>query len=126
MATVAALFGSQAEATKALDALAESQFEDVETTVYEPSQLAGDAGNAISGVETSAADTLRAGVVSSAAGEIAEGLLADLDDEEVSDYFVREVKEHGAILVVANVDDERATALEQFFQDQGGRTTEED
>lgn len=126
MATVAALFGSQAEATKALDALVETQFEDVETTVYEPSQLAGEAGDAISGLETSAADTLRGAVVTSAAGEIAEGLIGDLDDEEVSDYFVREVKERGAILVVANVDDERAGALEQFFQEQGGQTAEED
>ena len=35
MATVASLFGSQAEATEALDALAESEFADVDTRVFE-------------------------------------------------------------------------------------------
>lgn len=125
MATVAALFSSQAEATKALDAMAGTEFEDVETTVYEREQMTDDTAEAPSEVQIATAPSVRSGVIPTNIGEVVDEPISELSDPAVSDYFVRKVEDGGASLVVANVDDERADALEQFFRDHGGQTTEE-
>jgi len=125
MATVAALFGSQGEATKALDAMAGTQFEDVETTVYDQEKVTDEGGEGAPEVRVAMAPSLRGGVLSTSLGEIVNKPIGELSDPAVSDFFVREVKKRGATLIVATVDDERADALEQFFDEHGGRTTEE-
>lgn len=125
MATVAALFSTKAEATKALDAIAGTEFEDVETTVYEQEQMTGDTAEGPSEVQIATAPSVRSGVIPTNIGEVVNKPIGELSDPAVSDYFVRKVEEDGASLVVAAVDDERADALEKFFREHGGRTTEE-
>lgn len=125
MATVAALFSSQAEVTKAIDAMAGTEFEDVETTVYEGERVTegGSGGPPEVGIATT--PSVRSGVISTNIGDIVNKPIGELSDPAVSDYYVREVERRGAALVVASVDDERADALESFFAEQGGQTTEE-
>lgn len=125
MATVAALFSSQAEATKALDAMAGTEFEDVETTVYDSGEVTGDGGNGAAEVRIAAAPSVRGTVIPTNIGDVVNRPIDELRDPAVSEYFVREVEERGATLVVAAVDDERADDLERFFREQGGQTTEE-
>lgn len=125
MATVAALFSSQAEATKALDAMAGTEFEDAETVVYEPEEVSDTGAEAPADVRVATAPSVRSGVLPTNLGDIINKPIGELNDPAVSDYFVREVERRGATLVVAEVDDERADALEQFFDEQGGQTTEE-
>lgn len=125
MATVAALFGSQAEATKALDAMAGTEFEEVETTVYDQGKVTDTGVEGAPEVRVATAPSVRSGVLPTTLGDIVNKPIGELSDPAVSDYFVREVEKRGATLVVATVDDERADALESFFDEQGGRTTEE-
>lgn len=125
MAIVAALFGSQAEATKALDAMVKTEFEDAETTVYEGAEITGDRGDGAPEVELATAPSVRSGVIAGDIGDVVNKPIGELKDPAVSDYFVREVKKRNAALVVADVDADHADDLEAFFRQQGGQTTEE-
>lgn len=112
MATVTSLFGTQLEATRALDALASSPFAGVDTRVYEPEHD--------DNVGVPAAGTLLGELVAPFAD-------AELDDigEEEREFFIRGYRDGGTV-VVATVDDDQARELEQFFAHHGGRTSKED
>lgn len=125
MATVAALFGSQEEATKALDAMAGTEFEDVETTVYEPEEMTSKGDEGAPEVQIAAHPSVRGGVIPSNIDEVINKPIGELSDPAVSDYFAREVEQRGATLVVADVEEERVDDLERFFREHGGQTTEE-
>jgi hypothetical protein len=117
MATVASLFGSQAKATEALDALADSEFADVDTRVFEnvgPNPAEPDVG----AVPHLASSRLSA-VLDPRTGEWFE----DLDDNE-ADFFIQQVRS-GGVLLLAKVEARRAGALESFLHEQGGQTAEE-
>lgn len=117
MATVASLFGSQAEATEALDELAETEFADVETRVFEevgPNPTEPDVG---------AIPHLGSGRLSGALDPGVGEWFSDLDDKE-AEFFTQRVRS-GGVLVMAKVEDERAGALETFLREHGGRTTED-
>ena len=119
MTTVATLFSSQAEATAALDAMASTEFEDVETRVYQ-----GDVADDVGEVQPAGLPSPGSDLAGASPQAVLDSRLADLDDEELSDFFVEAVEEGGAVLIVADVDDERADALAAFFRDQGGRTAQ--
>lgn len=112
MATVASLFGTQQEATRALDALASSPFADVDTHVYEP-ELDEDTEVPIAGT-----------VLGDLVAPFADTELDDLDEEE-REYFARGYHDGGTV-VVASVDDDEAAELQRFFAEHGGRTSKED
>ena len=117
MATVASLFGSQAEATAAMDALAKSEFSDVETRIFEeagPNPAEPDVG----AVPHMGSARLSA-VLDPGVGEWFD----DLGDE-TAEFFIQRVRSGGTLLM-ARVEEERAAALEAFLQEQGGRTAEE-
>lgn len=118
MSTVAALFSSQAEASRAIDALAGTKFEDVETSVYE-----GDVADDLGEVRPAG---MLAGTGSNLGGAspqaILDNVLTGLDNEELSSYFIEAVETGQGVLLVADVDDEDALDLAAFFQKQGGRT----
>ncbi|HZD11630.1 MAG TPA: hypothetical protein VE553_09840 [Candidatus Binatia bacterium] len=121
MATIASLFESQDEATKALDALVRTEFEDLDYRVYDGSGAETATSARVIGLpvaEPNVGGEATAGILSSAGTE--------LDDEELSDYFMDAVERGNAVLVVADVDDDRADALESFFREYGGRTSEDD
>ena len=113
MMTVASLFGSQAEATEALDALAESQFEDVDVRVYEED------------VDADQVDLAPAAHPTAGGAAIVSAPLSGLQDEAISEYFVEAVESGQGVLVLAEVEEERAADLEAFFREQGGQTAEE-
>ena len=119
MSKVVSLFESQAEATRALDALHSSDYESIETEViehvreldYGGTGIVAPAPNASSGV---------AGAVT-----IPNPLQdADLDDEEAA-WFAEGVR-GGGVLVVAEVDDEAANSVKEILRDHGGRTYEKE
>lgn len=112
MATVASLFGTQLEATRALDALASSPFAGVETRVYEP--------ELDEGVDVPAAATVLGDLVV----PFADTEVGDLGEEE-REFFARGYRDGGTV-VVATVDDDQAAELERFFARHGGRTSKED
>jgi hypothetical protein len=111
MATVASLFADQAEATRALDAIADSPFAEVETRVIEP------ALDDTSGVDA----TLGGQVLQEIIAPFADTELTDLDDE-ARQWYAQGLRS-GGTLVVAKVENERAAELEQFFARFGGRTS---
>ena len=115
MAVVAGLFDSQAEASAALDALAETEFEDVTTEVYEQAPDPDD---------SNVAAVPDLGTSRILATPYAPDFLDELDEAERR-FFVQAVR-NGATLVVAEVDDEQAGALAAFFRERGGRTTAEE
>jgi hypothetical protein len=119
MAIVASLFDSDSEATAALDALADSKFHDIDTRVFN-----GDVPDEVGEARVLAipsASTNSAGVVPSA---VLDNWVTELDNEDLSDYFIDEVKKGHAVLVVAKVDEDDAADLEQFFKDHDGRVSE--
>jgi hypothetical protein len=119
MAIVASLFGSESEATTALDALADSEFHDVDTRVY-----SGDVPDEVGRVGAAAFPTASTNTAGVLPRGVLDNWITELDNEELSDYFVDEVKKGHAVLVVAKVDEDDAAALEQFFKEQGGRVSE--
>ena len=121
MATVASLFGSQAEATKALDALADSEFDDLETRVYE-----GDVADDVGEVQPAGAAAGPTPLAEASPQAVLDSRLTDLDNERLSDFFVEAVEQGRGVLVVADVDDDHADALAAFFRDHGGRTAADD
>lgn len=121
MATVASLFGSQAEASKAIDALADSGFTDVETRVYE-----GDVADDVGEVQPAGVPAGPTPVTGASPQAAMDNRLTDLDNEELSDFFVEAVEQGQGVLVVADVDDEQVDALTAFFQEHDGRTAVND
>jgi hypothetical protein len=119
MSTVTALFSSQAEASHAIDALAGTQFEDLETTVHE-GEVADDLG------EVRPAGLL-AGAGSNLGGAspqaVLDNALTGLDNEELSSYFIDAVENGQGVLVVAKVDDDVALDFAAFLQKLGGQTS---
>jgi len=119
MSKVVTLFESQAEATRALDALHSSDYENIETEViesvreldYRGTGIAAPAPNASTGV---------AGAVT-IPNPLAD---KDLDDEEAA-WFAEGVR-GGGVLVIAEVDDEAAGSVERILRDHGGRTYEKE
>ena len=116
MATVASLFGSQAEATEAIDALADSEFADVETRVFEE-------------VEPTAADPDVGAVPRLGSGRITGALapgtrewFEGMDDKAIE--FLMERVRSGGVLLMAKAEDERVDALESFLSEHGGKTAE--
>lgn len=120
MITVASLFESQAEATEALDALAESAFSEVEYRVYERDMVDEDDDVQVMGLPITEPSVGGAGPVAmtSSAG-------TSLQDEELAGFFRDAVESGSAVLVVAEVKDEQAEALGRFFREHGGRTSKE-
>lgn len=117
MATVASLFGSQAEVTEALDALAETEFADVETRVFE------EVGPNPTEPDVAAVPYLSSGRLSGALDAGLTEWFDDLGDKE-AEFLTQRVRS-GGVLVMAKVEDERAGALETFLREFGGRTAEE-
>jgi len=117
MVRIISLFGSQAEATRAVEALHASDFESIEIEVIENSRELdyGDTGivapapNASTGV---------AGAV--AIPDPLQDL--DLDDEEAA-WFAQGVR-GGGVVISAEVDEDDAGTVAQILRDHGGRTYE--
>lgn len=120
MITVASLFQSQAEATEAIDALADSAFSDVDYRVYEH-EMAREKGE----VQTIGLPTTEPGVGATGPAAIVSTTGTRLEDEGLAGFFRDAVEGGSAVLVVADVEEERAPGLERFFRRQGGRTAEE-
>lgn len=119
MSTVAALFPSQAEASRAIDALAGTQFEDAETTVYE-GDVADDVGEVRPAGLLAGAGT---GLGGASPQAVLDNVLTGLDNEELSSYFIDAVENGQGVLVVAKVDDDSALDFTAFLQSLGGRTS---
>lgn len=118
MSTIASLFDSQAEATEALDAMAESEFSDLDVRVYE-SDVPGDATEA----QPAAVPAPTASGPGAAVRWGTRGPLDDLEGIELPDLFIEAVEESQGVLVLAEVQEDRAEALQAFFDGHGGRTT---
>jgi hypothetical protein len=121
MTTVVSLFSSSKEATQAMDALMASEFEDADVRVYR-----GDVPDERGEVKVAGMPAGSTAVAGAGAAAVVDSEITDLGDEELSDFFVDQVEKRGATLVVAEVDDDRADALEAFFQEHGGQTTEDE
>ena len=120
MMTVASLFESQAEATKALDALPRSGFEDIDYRVYE-GNVADEGGQVVPVAFPNTQPDVGAVTPLAMVGDE----LSDIDDEGLADFFREAVKTGRAVLVVAEVEEDRATTLERFFREHGGRTAQD-
>lgn len=117
MATVAALFGTGAEATEALDALSDTPYAEVDLRVYEDET----ANNVVAVVPAGASRLGDGGPLAGSAVLIGFGdHFTDLDEGDVTDYLAESVA-NGATLVVAEVDDDKARGLAAFFDEHGGR-----
>lgn len=112
MTTVASLFESQQEATAALDALAQSEFADIPTEVYE------NGGEADEDTDVGAVPDPGTSRVLAAPYDV--DLIYGLDQEARS-YFLRKAQQ-GAVLVLADVEKERVDDLKAFFEEHGGQT----
>lgn len=120
MKTVASLFETQAEASEAIDALAGTGLEDVEYRVYERNVEAE--GTQVRAIGLPSAEPNIGG--SGAVGIFGDPG-SDLGDEGLADFFRDAVETGRAVLVVAEVEEDRADELERFFRDHGGRTSKE-
>lgn len=120
MKTVASLFDTQADAYVAVEALAGSPFEDVEYRVHEGNVPVEDAGVRVFGIPPTDSDMHGSGIAF-----FGEGVLDDLDDG-LARFLKEAVRSGEAVLVVAEVEEERADALEGFFREHGARTAQGD
>lgn len=121
MTTVASLFETQAEASEAIDALAGTGFEDIDFRVYERNVEAEGTDVRAIGLPTSEPNVGGSGAVG-----IFGGPGGEIDDEGLADFYRDAVESGEAVLVVADVEDDRADDLERFFREHGGRTSEQD
>lgn len=117
MATVASLFGSQAEATMAIDALAGSEFADVETRVIE--EVGANPAEPDVGAIPNLGSSRLSGVLDPGLGD----WFGDLDDETAG-FLARQVQSDG-VLLLAKVADDQVDTLESFLKEHGGLTAEE-
>lgn len=118
MSTVAALFSSQAEASEAIDALAGTRFEDVETTVYE-----GDVADDVGEVRPAGLPRTGSNLAGAGPQAVLDNVLTGLENEELSSFFVEAVESGQGVLLVAEVDEDDAGDLAAFLQKAGGRTS---
>lgn len=116
MLTIASLFESQAEATKALDAMAESEFSDVDVRVYE-SDVPDDSTDA----QPAAVPAPTASGPGAAVRWGTRGALDDLEGMELPNLFIEAVEEGQSVLVLVEVEEDRADGLQAFFDTHGGR-----
>lgn len=115
MPIIAALFDGQAEATQALDALAESRFADVETTVIEADSNEAEGPGFAAAIVPGTSSVPRAAVLFNVSP------LNELDIEE-QQFFVAGVRRGGVVVVAEAESDADATELAAFFAEHGGRT----
>lgn len=118
MVTIASLFDSQAEATKALDALNEKVSAEMDISVFEKPQEVGDREIVLAAVPYNQPASTSATAIPAAVSNL------DLDDEEAA-FFARGV-EGGGVLAVVEVDEEHEESIRQVLQEQGGRTFTQD
>ena len=122
MTKLASLFASQFDATRALDALNQYDFGDIEIEVVE----------GVAEAATRTDDVVPVVPVRYRQDTGLQGDTAflpylddmDLDDDE-AEFFRRGVR-HGGVLVLVEVDDDHGAAVEQLLRDHGGRTAEQD
>jgi hypothetical protein len=123
MTTIASLFESQAEATKALDALAAADIDDVDIRVIESEDEAsqGPSSGTIPALNPAQGPV---GAAAPAAGW--QGLImgSDLEEEE-ADFFIEGVRDGGVLVLVEDVDEEQEETVTQILRDNGGRTYEQ-
>jgi len=117
MATVASLFADQAEATRALDAMAHTPFAEVKTRVIEPELDDIDGLDDLDSV-------VGGGFFDRVLAPFAANEYPEID-EEAREWYAQGLRRGGTV-VVAVVDDDRATELERFFVEHGGRTAKND
>jgi hypothetical protein len=120
MATVASLFPSQAEASRAIDALAGTEFAAVAADVYE-----GDVADDVGEVRPMGIPTSGSNLGGASPRAILDNRLTGLNDEELSSYLIESVELRRGVLVVAEIEDNQAGALAAFFRSHGGRTSME-
>lgn len=122
MAVVASLFSSQAEASQAIDALAGTPFEDVEVNVYEEG-ISDDMSDVVVPFGTPGDGTALSGT---GPPLIFHQWLTEVGDEALSRFFLDAVENGQGVLLVADVNDERAEELRAFFKQAGGRVAVDD
>jgi hypothetical protein len=120
MATVASLFPSQAEASRAIDELAGTEFAGVAADVYE-----GDVADDLGEVPPMGIPAGGSNLGGASPRTILNSRLTGLKDEELSSYLIESVELGRGVLVVADVEDHQAGALAAFFRSHGGRTSTE-
>lgn len=121
MAKIASLFGSDADATRALDALARADYGEVETEVFDQAR----AGFRDDAVALSAyPSTSGGGVVGPGASSPWIDTDMGMDDDTVR-FFTDGVR-NGGVLVLVEVEDEQAAAVEQFLREHGGQAVSKD
>jgi len=117
MATVASLFGSQAEATRAIDALAGSEFADVETRVIE--EVGANPAEPDVGAIPHLGSSRLSGVLDPGLGD----WFGDLDDKTAE--FLAQRVQSGGVLLLAKVATDQVDALESLLKEYGGLTAED-
>jgi hypothetical protein len=111
MAIVASLFDTYDMAREALDALAEADFSQLQTEIYEPP---GEEGESLDPDDRSAIHTERI-----AGAPYNVDLFGGLEERDQTD-FMRNVQ-MGKILIVAYAEDERTDELETILREHGGQ-----
>ena len=119
MAFVAALFSSEEEAERAIDALAGTDFEALELTIYGGDLPAGVVGIRAAGTLDTAERTQSGSAAWEAIGEI----LDSLDDEALASVFEEAMEAQNCVLVAVTVEEAKAVDLAAFLQKLGGRAT---
>ena len=119
MTTIIALFESEAESTKALDILYQQGIE-AEIDVIQHEAEVIEEGSAVVPTAPNAA-TNASGLVDMPSRVVD----IDFKDEAEAEFFMRGVRNRG-VVIVADVDDEHANAVEALFEEYGGRTSAED
>ena len=118
MARIISFFQSQEEATRAVDDLYSGDYEGIETEVIENASEIDFGAEGIVAPATNASTG-----VAGAIGIPTRLEDIDFDDEKEAAWFAEGVR-GGGVLVMAEVDDEDATAVEQVLRNHGGRTFE--
>lgn len=119
MAKIASLFGTEADATQALDTLAEAGFSDTNLKVI---SSVGEAATD-TGTRAALAPQVGAGVYAQAA--VPRNFAADWDlSAEEAEFFIRGVR-NGGVLVLLDVQEERVGTVRRILQDGNGRTSQQ-
>jgi hypothetical protein len=119
MAFVAALFPSEEDAERAIDALAGTDFEALELNIFGGDLPAGVVGIRAAGTPDTAERTQSGSAAMAAISKI----LDRLDDEALASVFEEAMEAQNCVLVAATVDDAKAVDFAAFLQKLGGRAT---
>lgn len=124
MTVIASLFESQAEATRALDALAAADIGDVDTRVIESEEEAsqGPSSGTIPALDPAAPGP--AGAAAPVAGWQSLIMGSDLEEDE-ADFFIQGVRDGGVLVLVREADEEHEETIEQILRENGGRAYEQ-